>query len=378
MNVYLDNAATTPIAPEVVEAMVPVLYNNFGNPSSTHAFGRQAKALLENSRRTIAQVLNCSPSELIFTSGGTEADNMALRAAVTQLGVKRIITTAIEHHAVGHTVEALKNELQIELIYLTLDAKGNIDLKELQSVLEQGIPSIVSLMHANNEIATLIPIQEIAQLCRQNGAYFHSDTVQTMGHYHFDLSQLDIDFITCAAHKFHGPKGVGFLYVNKKTRVNPLIHGGSQERGLRGGTENIAGVVGLAKAVELAYADLAEHQAHVWGLKSYMMERLQELFPDVLFHGEISFETALYTVLNVCLPATPKAGLLLFTLDLKGVAVSGGSACTSGAAKGSHVLEGIGADTSRPNARFSFSRFTTKEEIDYALQQLQEVYQKNL
>jgi cysteine desulfurase len=378
MNVYLDNAATTPIAPEVVEAMVPVLYNNFGNPSSTHAFGRQAKALLENSRRTIAQVLNCSPSELIFTSGGTEADNMALRAAVTQLGVKRIITTAIEHHAVGHTVEALKNELQIELIYLTLDAKGNIDLKELQSVLQQGIPSMVSLMHANNEIATLIPIQEIAQLCRQNGAYFHSDTVQTMGHYHFDLSQLDIDFITCAAHKFHGPKGVGFLYVNKKTRVNPLIYGGSQERGLRGGTENIAGVVGLAKAVELAYADLAEHQAHVWGLKSYMMERLQELFPDVFFNGETSFETALYTVLNVCLPATPKAGLLLFTLDLKGVAVSGGSACTSGAAKGSHVLEGIGADTSRPNARFSFSRFTTKEEIDYALQQLQEVYQKNL
>ena len=378
MNVYLDNAATTPIAPEVIEAMVPVLYNNFGNASSTHAFGRQAKALLENSRRSIAQVLNCSPSELIFTSGGTEADNMALRAAVTQLGVKRIITTAIEHHAVGHTVEALKNELQIELIYLTLDAKGNIDLKELQSVLEQGIPSIVSLMHANNEIATLIPIQEIAQLCRQNGAYFHSDTVQTMGHYHFDLSQLDIDFITCAAHKFHGPKGVGFLYVNKKTRVNPLIHGGSQERGLRGGTENIAGVVGLAKAVELAYADLAEHQAHVWGLKSYMIERLQELFPDVLFHGETRFETALYTVLNVCLPATPKAGLLLFTLDLKGVAVSGGSACTSGAVKGSHVLEGIGADTSRPNARFSFSRFTTKEEIDYALQQLQEVYQKNL
>jgi cysteine desulfurase len=378
MNVYLDNAATTPIAPEVVEAMVPVLYNNFGNPSSTHAFGRQAKALLENSRRAIAQVLNCSPSELIFTSGGTEADNMALRAAVTQLGVKRIITTAIEHHAVGHTVEALKNELQIELIYLTLDAKGNIDLNELQLVLQQGIPTMVSLMHANNEIATLIPIQEIAQLCRQNGAYFHSDTVQTMGHYHFDLSQLDIDFITCAAHKFHGPKGVGFLYVNKKTRVNPLIHGGSQERGLRGGTENIAGVVGLAKAIELAYADLAEHQAHVWGLKSYMIERLQKLFPDVLFHGETSFETALYTVLNVCLPATPKAGLLLFTLDLKGVAVSGGSACTSGAAKGSHVLEGIGADTSRPNARFSFSRFTTKEEIDYALQQLQEVYQKNL
>jgi cysteine desulfurase len=233
-------------------------------------------------------------------------------------------------------------------------------------------------MHANNEIATLLPLELVAKLCRQYGAFFHSDTVQTMGHYHFDLAALDIDFITCAAHKFHGPKGIGFLYVNKKTRVNPLIHGGSQERGLRGGTENIAGVVGLAKAIELAYTDLEAHQNHVWGLKNYMINRLQSIFPEVLFHGETSYEKALYTVLNVCLPATSKAGMLLFTLDLKGVAVSGGSACTSGATKGSHVLEGIGADMSRPNARFSFSRFTTKEEIDYALQQIEEVYQKNL
>jgi cysteine desulfurase len=378
MNVYLDNAATTPVAPEVIEAMIPVLYNSFGNPSSTHAFGRQAKALLENARRNIAQVLNCAPSELIFTSGGTEADNMALHAAVTQLGVRRIITSAIEHHAVGHAAEALKAHESTEVVNLSLDAKGNINLKELELLLQDQIPTIVALMHANNEIATLLPLATVAQLCRQYGAYFLSDTVQTMGHYHFDLAALDIDFVTCAAHKFHGPKGVGFLYVNKKTRVNPLIHGGSQERGLRGGTENIPGVVGLAKAVELAYTDLEAHQAHVWGLKNYMISRLQTLFPDVLFHGETSYEKALYTVLNVCLPATSKAGLLLFTLDLKGVAVSGGSACTSGATKGSHVLEGIGADLSRPNARFSFSRFTTKEEIDYALQQLEEVYQKNL
>lgn len=378
MNVYLDNAATTPVAPEVIEAMIPVLYNSFGNPSSTHAFGRQAKALLENARRNIAQVLNCAPSELIFTSGGTEADNMALHAAVTQLGVRRIITSAIEHHAVGHAAEALKAHESIEVVNLSLDAKGNINLQELELLLQDQIPTIVALMHANNEIATLLPLATVAQLCRQYGAYFLSDTVQTMGHYHFDLAALDIDFVTCAAHKFHGPKGVGFLYVNKKTRVNPLIHGGSQERGLRGGTENIPGVVGLAKAVELAYTDLEAHQAHVWGLKNYMISRLQTLFPDVLFHGETSYEKALYTVLNVCLPATSKAGLLLFTLDLKGVAVSGGSACTSGATKGSHVLEGIGADLSRPNARFSFSRFTTKEEIDYALQQLEEVYQKNL
>lgn len=378
MNVYLDNAATTPVAPEVVEAMIPVLYEHFGNPSSTHAFGRQAKALIENARRQIAQHLHCAPSEIIFTSGGTEADNMALHAAVTQLGVKRIITSAIEHHAVGHTAEALKLHENTEVINLQLDAKGNINLEELRALLQDATPTMVSLMHANNEIATLLPIAEVAQICRQYGAYFHSDTVQTMGHYAFDLATLDIDFITCAAHKFHGPKGIGFLYVNKKTRVNPLIHGGAQERGLRGGTENIAGIVGLAKAMELAYTDLEAHQQHVWGLKNYMIERLQVIFPDVAFHGETSYEKALYTVLNVSLPATTKAGLLLFTLDLKGVAVSGGSACTSGAAKGSHVLEGIAADMSRPNARFSFSRFTTKAEIDYALQQLQEVYQKNL
>jgi cysteine desulfurase len=378
MNVYLDNAATTPVAPEVVEAMIPVLYEHFGNPSSTHAFGRQAKALIENARRQIAQYLNCAPSEIIFTSGGTEADNMALHAAVTQLGVKRIITSTIEHHAVGHTAEALKLHENTEVVNLQLDAKGNINLEELRALLQDATPTMVSLMHANNEIATLLPIAEVAQICRQYGAYFHSDTVQTMGHYAFDLAALDIDFITCAAHKFHGPKGIGFLYVNKKTRVNPLIHGGSQERGLRGGTENIAGIVGLAKAMELAYTDLEAHQQHVWGLKNYMIERLKGIFPDVAFHGETSYQKALYTVLNVSLPATTKAGLLLFTLDLKGVAVSGGSACTSGAAKGSHVLEGIAADMSRPNARFSFSRFTTKAEIDYALQQLQEVYQKNL
>lgn len=378
MNVYLDNAATTPVAPEVVEAMIPVLYEHFGNPSSTHAFGRQAKALIENARRQIAQYINCAPSEIIFTSGGTEADNMALHAAVTQLGVKRIITSTIEHHAVGHTAEALKLHENTEVVNLQLDAKGNINLEELRALLQDATPTMVSLMHANNEIATLLPIAEVAQICRQYGAYFHSDTVQTMGHYAFDLAALDIDFITCAAHKFHGPKGIGFLYVNKKTRVNPLIHGGAQERGLRGGTENIAGIVGLAKAMELAYTDLEAHQQHVWGLKNYMIERLQGIFPDVAFHGETSYQKALYTVLNVSLPATTKAGLLLFTLDLKGVAVSGGSACTSGAAKGSHVLEGIAADMSRPNARFSFSRFTTKAEIDYALQQLQEVYQKNL
>ena len=378
MRVYLDNAATTPVAPEVVEAMIPVLRETFGNPSSTHSFGRNAKALLETSRRSVAKHLNCAPSEIIFTSGGTEADNMAIHTAVTELGVKRIITSAIEHHAVGHTADAISAHEKIDLVLVNLDSKGNVDLVHLEGLLKEGIPTLVTLMHANNEIATMLPLKKVAQLCRQYGAYFHSDTVQTMAHFAFDLVDLDIDFITCAAHKFHGPKGVGFLYANKKTKVSSFIHGGSQERGLRGGTENLAGIVGLAKAMDLAYEDVDAHQKHVFGLKSYMMQQLKSLFPSVAFHGETDFDKALFTVLNVCFPKTDKAGMLLFTLDLKGVAVSGGSACTSGASKGSHVLEGIHADMTRPNVRFSFSRYTTKEEIDYALKQVERVFQINI
>jgi cysteine desulfurase len=230
-------------------------------------------------------------------------------------------------------------------------------------------------MHANNEIATLLPLKQVSELCKRYGAYFHSDTVQTMGHYDFDLKELGIDFITCAAHKFHGPKGIGFLYINKSIKCEVLIHGGSQERGLRGGTENVYGIVGLAKAMELAYEDVKGHQEHVQALKSYMIDELNKLFSDVYFHGETNPTKSLYTVLNVSFPRTDKSGILLFTLDLKGVAVSGGSACTSGATKGSHVLEGINADTSRPNVRFSFSRYTTKEEIDFALTQIKSVFE---
>lgn len=374
MRVYLDNAATTPLAPEVAEAMIPYLRNEFGNPSSTHYFGRQAKAVIETSRRTIAKLLHCSPSEIIFTSGGTEADNMALTTAVHSLGVQRIISTTIEHHAVVHTIEALVKTDGIEAVWLKVDSKGNIDLNELETYLKDAKPTLVSLMHANNELGTLLPLKKVSQLCRQYGAYFHSDTVQTMAHYAFDLQDLDIDFITCAAHKFHGPKGIGFLYIHKNVKAEALIHGGAQERGLRGGTENLYGIVGLAKALELANTDIEEHQQHVQELKSHMIARLQELFPEVTFHGETAPDKSLYTVLNVCLPPTEKAAMLLFTLDLKGVACSGGSACSSGSSKGSHVLDGIGADGSRPNARFSFSRFTTKEEVDFAIEQLQAIY----
>jgi cysteine desulfurase len=378
MRVYLDNAATTPIAKEVVEAMLPVLENGFGNPSSTHFFGRQTKALIETSRRTVAKLLNCQASEIIFTSGGTEADNMALFSSVQLMGVKHIITTAIEHHAVGHTAEAIEKAGLAKVSYVKIDEKGHVDLTDLERLLQTGEKTLVSLMHANNEIATLIPIKKISEICRKHNALFHSDTVQTMGHYAFDLADLDIDFITCAAHKFHGPKGIGFLYVNKNVKVEALIHGGAQERGFRGGTENVYGIVGLAKAMELAYEDVAAHQAHVQTLKTYMIEQLKASFDTISFHGETDPERSLYTVLNVCFPKTDKAGMLLFTLDLKGVAVSGGSACSSGAAKGSHVLEGINADMTRPNARFSFSRYTTKEEIDYALEQVKIVFDKTL
>ncbi|MBM3452041.1 MAG: cysteine desulfurase [Bacteroidetes bacterium] len=378
MRVYLDNAATTQIAPEVVDAMVEVLKDDFGNPSSTHFYGRQVKALIEISRRKVARHINCSPSEVVFTSGGTEADNMALFCAVNDLGVKRIITSPIEHHAVGHCVDALASNNSILNQPVNVDSRGNIDLIHLESLLKEGIPTLVSLMHANNEIATLLSLKEVSVLCRKYNAFFHSDTVQTMGHYQFDLMDTDVDFVTCAAHKFHGPKGIGFLYINKKNKVESLIYGGSQERGLRGGTENVYGIVGLAKAMDLAYEDLQKHQKHIQSLKSFMIEELKKLFPTISFHGEIEPSKSLYTVLNVCFPKTKKGGMLLFTLDLKGVAVSGGSACSSGSNKGSHVLEGIGADLTRPNARFSFSRYTTKEEIVFTLEQLKSSFEQTL
>jgi cysteine desulfurase len=379
MRVYLDNAATTPIAPEVIEVMVPILTNEFGNPSSSHFYGRQAKASIETSRRKIAKLLNCQPSEIIFTSGGTEADNMALYSSVHQMGVKHIITSVIEHHAIGHTAEAIEKEGLARVSYVKLDSKGNIDLVDLERLLQTEEKTLVSLMHANNEISTLLPLQKVSQLCRKYDAFFHSDTVQTMGHYSFDLQELDIDFITGAGHKFHGPKGIGFLYINKKVKAEALIHGGAQERGLRGGTENIYGIVGIAKALELAYEDVEGHQEHVQGLKSYMIEQLNSIFDnDIYIHGESEPSKSLYTVLNVCFPKTEKTGMLLFTLDLKGVACSGGSACSSGAVKGSHVLEGINADPNRPNVRFSFSRYTTKEEIDFALKMIKEAFEVTL
>lgn len=375
MRVYFDNAATTPLLPEVVDAMCLSLKNTYGNPSSTHTFGRQAKGELEQARRSIASFLKCSSSEILFTSGGTEADNMAFITAVEQLGVKHLITSKIEHHAVGHTAEKYAKHYGVKLSYVNLDAKGNVDHKHLEDLLGEDMnPTFVSLMHANNEIGTLLDLKYVSSLCKKYNAYFHSDTVQTMGHYAFDLSALDIDFVTCAAHKLHGPKGSGFLYVNKRIKPTNLIHGGGQERGFRAGTENISGIVGLAKAFQIANEHVVTHQQHVQGLKSYFIEQLQQEIQDIRFNGETNPEKSLYTVLSCSFPKNEKSGMLLFTLDLKGVACSGGSACSSGANKGSHVLEGIGADPERPNVRFSFSHLNTKEEVNFVVQKLKEIY----
>lgn len=364
------------MAPEVVDAMIPYMKEHFGNPSSTHTFGRTTKAAIVKARKLIADKLNCAPGEIIFTSGGTEADNMAIRCAVRDLGVTRIITSAIEHHAVLHTAEQVeKYNEKVKVDLVRLSENGHVDLDHLKELLKDQQPTLVSLMHGNNEIGNLLPLKEVSALCREFGALFHSDTVQTMGHYAFDLKALDIDFVTCAAHKLHGPKGVGFLYINQKIHLEPMIEGGSQERDMRGGTENLYGIVGLAKAIELAYEDVEGHQQHVQGIKSYMIDSLKEAIPEVHFNGCIESERSLYTVLNVCLPPLAGKETFLLMMDINGVAASGGSACSSGSNKGSHVLSAIGADPDRLNVRFSFSRYTTKAEIDHTIEVLKKVLQ---
>lgn len=376
MKVFLDNAATTPIDPKVFEAMLPVLKDGFGNPSSTHSFGRKIKALIERARKNVAKHLNCLPGEIFFTSGGTEADNMAIQCAVNDLGVKHIITSTIEHHAVGHTVERLKEDGLVTISYVHLDENGHVDLQHLEQLLSVNSKSLVTLMHANNEVGNLLPLEQVSQICEQYGAIFHSDSVQTMAHYKFDLKIIDkVHFLTCSAHKFHGPKGIGFLYVNNNVQVNPIIHGGAQERNMRGGTENVYGIVGLSIAMDVAFENLEEHQNYVSALKEHMIIRLNNSIEGVRYNADSSnFARSLYTILSVSLPPSEIASMLLFNMDIMGIACSGGSACTSGANTGSHVLAGIEAPIDRPTIRFSFSRFNTKEDIDYAVDSLVSLY----
>ena len=369
MKVYLDNAATTPLAPEVLEEMMPLFTTHFGNPSSTHQFGRKVKSAVEMARKSIAKQLNCSPMEICFTSGGTEADNLAINGAVSQLGVKHIISSEVEHHAVLHTCEHFRDHHGVRVSMVELDEAGRVNIDHLRKLLaESKEKTLVTLMHANNEIGTMIDIDEIGEICAEYDALFHSDTVQTMGHFKLDLAKTNIHFITGAAHKFHGPKGVGFLYLNKRVHIESMIHGGSQERNMRAGTENIYGIVGMAKALELACENIEEHQKHVIGLKKYMTEKIRSSIKGVELNG--CQERSLYTVLNVRIPKSSNSEMLLFLLDIDGIACSGGSACSSGSNQGSHVLNALKVDSNMQSIRFSFSRYTTIAEIDYAVERL--------
>lgn len=374
MSVYLDNAATTPLDPEVFEAMRPFLLEDFGNPSSTHSHGRKVKAAIESARKKVAELLNCTPGEIIFTSGGTEADNAILTSAVRTYGIKTVISSAIEHHAVENTLIQLQKTDGFKLLYVNIDDRGNVDLNHLQQLLAAHPNAVVSLMHANNEIGNLLDIQRVGELCEQYKAYFHSDTVQTVGHYRHDLKSLKVHGMTAAAHKFHGPKGIGFMFIRKDRKIQSFIQGGAQERNMRGGTENVYGIVGIAKALEIAYRDMDTHAKYISDLKARMISRLIETIPGVSFHGESAeMEKSLYTVLNVSLPESEENGMILFNLDLKGISASGGSACSSGATTGSHVLGHIYPGSQRGAIRFSFSKFNTAEEIDFTVDTLAEL-----
>lgn len=372
--IYLDNAATTPLDERVVDAMVPFMKNHFGNPSSIHAHGREVRTAIEKARKTIAHLLNTSPAEIFFTSGGTEADNFALMSSIETHAIKHAITSPLEHHAVLHTLEHAEKQGKIKLSLLSVDSKGNIDINELEQLLKKQPKTIVSLMHANNEIGNLYDINTIAEICHTHQAIYHSDTVQTMAHFTHNLQTLKADFIVGAAHKFHGPKGVGFLYINNQTRIAPLIYGGAQERNMRGGTENIYGIIGMAKALEIAYEEMQEHHSYIEKLKQRMITQLQENIPNIGFNGLSNDLTkSNYIVLNVSLPPSENNDMLLFNLDINKISASGGSACSSGSQVGSHVLRALKTDPQRGAIRFSFSKYNTPEEIDYTVQKLIEI-----
>lgn len=372
MRIYLDNAATTPLCDEVLEAMLPYLKNNYGNPSSSHQEGRTAKAGIEKARKSIAVALGASTSEIVFTSGGTEANNTAIKCAIRDLNVQRIISSAVEHSCVYNAVNRMGAQ-NVEVVYVALDKYGRADLKHLQSLLSSSDQkTLVSLMHANNEVGTLNPIQKIGALCQQYGAFFHTDTVQSIGHIPIHLSDLHINFLSGSGHKLHGPKGVGFLYINKTNSIGALIDGGGQERKVRSGTENVASIVGLGKALEVAIHALEKRQEQIEKVRSYFVEQLKKHFPSIHFNGDYQGDY-LFTVLNVSFQTDTPVNMLLFKLDLKGISASGGSACNSGAVKGSRVLGVLNVPEGYHSVRFSFSHHNTKKEVDYTIEKLKDI-----
>lgn len=376
--IYLDNAATTRIDKEVIEIMTESMGEVYGNPSSTHQFGRSAKSKIEKARKNIAKLFNVTASEIVFTAGGSEADNMILRNAVCNLGVKRIITSKIEHHAVLHTIEALKEDEGIEVLIVDVNENGLVDMNHLSALLtSNSSKTLVSLMLVNNEIGTILDAKSVVKLCQENNALFHSDTVQVIGHYNFDLQETPIDFVVASAHKFHGPKGVGFAYFRKGFGIKPILTGGAQERGARAGTENVHGILGMDKALELAYTHLDLDKIYIIDLKNYFIEQLKLHIPDVQFNGNTTDNlNSHYPILSVRFPVDNP--MLLFTLDIKGIAASGGSACQSGSAGGSHVLNAILPfdEAKKTSVRFSLSKYNTKKEIDTVIEVLKEVLNK--
>lgn len=371
--IYFDNAATTALDPQVLDAMMPYLTEKFGNPSSIYSYGREGRLAIESARKSVARILNAHPAEIFFTSGGTESSNTALNSAIHDLDCGHIITSSIEHHATLHTVEFLASRHNIRLSYVKLLPDGHIDLDDLSRLLST-FPekAIVTLMHANNEIGNILDIDAAGKICRQHGAIFHSDTVQTVGHFPFDLRNTPVHFITGAGHKFHGPKGVGLLYINENVKISPFIHGGSQERNMRAGTENLYGIVGFAKALELATVNYEKDREYISGLKSYMMGRLKEKVAGIDFNGDPD-GSSLYTVLSVSFPKTEKSEMMLFNLDIHNICASGGSACTSGADQGSHVIRAINNNPNQVTVRFSFSKHNTTEQIDKVVDVLNEI-----
>ena len=377
MNVYFDNAATTKIRDEVIDNMSNVLKDCFGNPSSTHSYGRSAKSYIEKSRKSIAKILNCNPGEIIFNSGGTESDNSILKCAVKDLDVKHIISSKIEHHAITHTLDELKIQ-GVNVNYVKLSENGNVDIDNLEYLLSSNDePKLVTLMYINNEIGNILDVKYVSDLCQKYNSLFHTDAVQAVGHYKIDLKSMKIDFLSSSGHKFHGPKGVGFTYINKSTKIKSFICGGPQERGLRAGTESVHNIVGMTKALEIAVENMEKEAKYVLSIKEYMIKSLRKLFPDIQFNGESGdIKNSTYTILNVCLPiSNDKAAMLDFNLDLKGIACSRGSACQSGSSEGSHVLNEIQSEDQKkfPSVRFSFSHNNKIEEVDYLIDTLKEL-----
>jgi len=373
--VFLDNASTTPMAPEIIEMMSEMMKTSYGNPSSMHSFGREAKIVIENARKTIANILNTSPGSIFFTSGGTEADNMAIMCGIHDNDIKHAITSKISHLAILRPLEDLAAAGKIKLSYVNIDKDGEVSLTHLKELLKDNERTFVSIMHANNEIGTIQNIKQIGDVCKQYNAIFHSDTVQTIAHFPFNMQELNVDFMAASAHKFHGPKGVGFVYVSEDIQIKPLLRGGGQERNMRAGTENVYGISAMAMAMEMAYAHLEKEVTYIKGLKHYMIDQLQSEIKDVQFYGKCTdLDNSLYTVLSCSFPESDMAEMLLFNLDIMGIACSGGSACSSGSNTGSHVLSAIAPDSRRPGVRFSFSKYNTKEEIDYVIEKLKDLF----